>query len=89
MMRGPKSFCGRKKFLYALTPPKEYFIGRREPLCIAPLEHCFCGGVEIGDSGKTAVCGLYSPDSRAVSEICAVLQKKPDRRSASFAVRRQ
>lgn len=56
----PEELWEDKKFLYALTLPKEYFIGRKEPLRIAPLEHYFCGGVEIGASGETAVCGLYA-----------------------------
>ena len=47
-------------FLYALTLPREFFMGRKEPLRIAPLEHYFCGGVEIGTSGETGVEGLYA-----------------------------
>lgn len=47
-------------FIYALTLPREFFRGRKEPLRIAPLEHYFCGGVEIGTCGETAVDGLYA-----------------------------
>ncbi len=56
----PAALWDDPRFLYALTLPREFFMGRKEPLRIAPLEHYFCGGVEIGTSGETDVEGLYA-----------------------------
>lgn len=46
-------------FLYAITLPPELFRDIKKPLRVAPLEHYFCGGAEIGTSGETCVDGLY------------------------------
>lgn len=54
----PESLWNDRGFLYAAALPKKFFEGLSRPLRIAPLEHYFCGGVEIAANAETALDGL-------------------------------
>jgi succinate dehydrogenase/fumarate reductase flavoprotein subunit len=45
---------------YCLTLDVRFFNNHRRPIKVAPLEHYFCGGINIDSYGHTAVKGLYA-----------------------------
>jgi succinate dehydrogenase/fumarate reductase flavoprotein subunit len=47
-------------FLYSLVLDTRYFKDVRHPMRMAPVEHYFCGGIEIDGCGRTKVDGLYA-----------------------------
>ena len=56
----PDTLWHDRAFLYAVSLPRPFFKDIKTPLRVAPLEHYFCGGVEIGTNGETKVDGLYA-----------------------------
>ena len=56
----PDALWHDRAFLYAVSLPQSFFKDITTPLRVAPLEHYFCGGVEIGTNGETKLNGLYA-----------------------------
>lgn len=56
----PEELWRDRGFLYAVSLPPSFFKNIKNPLRVAPLEHYFCGGIEIGAKGETKIDGLYA-----------------------------